>query len=285
MELFHYCSNTAFISIIENREIWASDLSLSNDREEGHWVKTIIRDCLSSDGNATLADLNRINDVIDIGIMHSGAAGFCMSEKPDLLSQWRLYADDGSGVSIGFTKEYFDKLGQIRRDRGNEFNIDLTKVVYEIEEQKAKLSEIVDFFRQIVKDGGTSMPVQGLLEDDSQFAKRMSAWRRMIPVSILSYFAAYSMKNPSFFDEREWRFVSHNLFSKIDASLRPFDYRAKFDRIVPYRRIRLEDIGISPISSIYLGPKNMTSQRTIEEILKLNKFNDVPVYRSISSYR
>lgn len=30
--------------------------------------------------------------------------GFCLSEKPDLLSQWRGYADDGQGLSIGFNK-------------------------------------------------------------------------------------------------------------------------------------------------------------------------------------
>jgi hypothetical protein len=32
--------------------------------------------------------------------------GFCLSEDGDLLSQWRGYAADASGVSIGFSKEY-----------------------------------------------------------------------------------------------------------------------------------------------------------------------------------
>jgi len=31
MNLFHYCSNAAMISIISNKEIWATELALSND--------------------------------------------------------------------------------------------------------------------------------------------------------------------------------------------------------------------------------------------------------------
>ena len=36
--------------------------------------------------------------------------GFCLSKKGDLLSQWRGYADDAFGVSIGFEKDYLKKL-------------------------------------------------------------------------------------------------------------------------------------------------------------------------------
>lgn len=33
--LYHYCSNAAFLSIVETDSIWLSDLSLSNDSHEG----------------------------------------------------------------------------------------------------------------------------------------------------------------------------------------------------------------------------------------------------------
>ena len=36
--------------------------------------------------------------------------GFCLSEKCDLLSQWRGYAEDGTGVAIGFSVEYLKWL-------------------------------------------------------------------------------------------------------------------------------------------------------------------------------
>lgn len=285
MELFHYCSNAAFLSIVEGREVWASDLSLSNDRDEGHWVKKVIKDCLIDDGDVTIDHISRIDQMIDIGILHSGAAGFCMSEKPDLLSQWRLYADDGSGISIGFSKEYFESLGELKQKRNDIFNLSIKKVIYDLEAQKSSISDIVNFLRDIIKDGGTRVPVQGILEDDESFKKRMVAWRRLIPVSIMSYFAAYSMKNPSFLDEREWRIVSHNLFTKDEVGKIEFYYRSSKDKIIPFRKLRLEDTNINPISSIYIGPKNMTSVKTIENILKLNNFDGVSVIRSTSSYR
>ena len=42
MILYHYCSNIAFHSIIENRRIWLSSLSLSNDSMEGRIVAEIL---------------------------------------------------------------------------------------------------------------------------------------------------------------------------------------------------------------------------------------------------
>jgi hypothetical protein len=35
--LYHYCSNATFLSIIESNTIRLSDLSLSNDSQEGRW--------------------------------------------------------------------------------------------------------------------------------------------------------------------------------------------------------------------------------------------------------
>ncbi len=285
MELFHYCSNAAFLSILEGREVWASDLSLSNDRDEGHWIKTVIKDSLIMGGNVTIDHIQRIDEMIDIGILHSGAAGFCMSEQPDLLSQWRLYADDGTGIAIGFSKEYFDLLGNIKRERDDTFNLSLKKIIYDKDEQKKMLSDIINYLREIINDGGTRMPVQGILEGDDSFNKRLAAWRRLIPVSIMSYFAAYSMKNPSFVDEREWRIVSHNLFQAREDGRVNFDYRAMRDRIIPFRKIQLESISTEPIISVYIGPKNMSSISAVENVLKLNNYENVTVHKSMSSYR
>lgn len=37
-QLHHYCSSAVFLSIVRNKEIWLTDLSLSNDRAEGVWM-------------------------------------------------------------------------------------------------------------------------------------------------------------------------------------------------------------------------------------------------------
>jgi hypothetical protein len=41
--LYHYCSNTAFLSIISSREVFASEFTLSNDILEGKWIREVVR--------------------------------------------------------------------------------------------------------------------------------------------------------------------------------------------------------------------------------------------------
>ncbi len=105
MNLYHYCSNAAFVSIVSTREIWASEFSLSNDLLEGKWIRETFKEFCREKGVRDLEQSKLLEDMATVaGII--GGVGFCMSEEADLLSQWRAYADDGAGVSIGFSKEF-----------------------------------------------------------------------------------------------------------------------------------------------------------------------------------
>ena len=66
-----------------------------------------------------------------------------MSEDGDLRSQWRGYADNGEGVSIGFEVE---SLKAIRKPSAGVANPSpsLEKIEYEIDRQKAKIEDNVD---------------------------------------------------------------------------------------------------------------------------------------------
>ncbi|EME70638.1 hypothetical protein H261_07021 [Paramagnetospirillum caucaseum] len=100
--LYHYCSNAAFLSIIESGTIRLSDLSLSNDSQEGRWVKKIINDSLKPSGIETDIPMRYLDEIID----KTRALGFCVSGDHDSLSQWRACADNASGVAIGLSAEY-----------------------------------------------------------------------------------------------------------------------------------------------------------------------------------
>ena len=115
MKLYHYCSNSAFINIVESKKLWLSELSLSNDYMEGVWVREALEKYLADQGvdNHEIAQILMRFDEYSILI---SAAAFCLSEEPDLLNQWRGYADDGAGVSIGFTKEYLERLCSLQPD-------------------------------------------------------------------------------------------------------------------------------------------------------------------------
>ena len=104
--LYHYCSNASFLSIVSTRAIWASEFSLSNDRLEGRWIRTVIEESCKDQG----LDASQIAIVLkefDAQASLYGAAGVCLSEDGDQLSQWRAYSTDGAGVSIGFDSSSF----------------------------------------------------------------------------------------------------------------------------------------------------------------------------------
>jgi hypothetical protein len=153
MNLYHYCPNAAFVSIVSRHEIWASDFSLSNDFLEGKWIGEIFKACCRERGVRDFEQAKLLEDLSGVSSI-VGGVGFCMSEEPDLLSQWWAYANDGAGVSIGFSKEYFDALGNLRMNRNEGFNLVILRVEYGIEKQREIISEHADEIIRLVSEGG-----------------------------------------------------------------------------------------------------------------------------------
>src|SRR5262245_11589821 len=109
--LYHYCSNEAFCSIIQNKKIRLSSLSLSSDSMEGKLVTKLLIEKAKEDKfkpshlEMLQASVSILEELLD-------GLGFCLSEAGDLLSQWRGYAADGTGVSIGFANSYLKHLSE-----------------------------------------------------------------------------------------------------------------------------------------------------------------------------
>lgn len=104
--LYHYCPTSSFLSILTSKSIRLSALSQSNDYLEGKLVSATLKRLFSKDKinleitNKLLNSFAFLEQVID-------GFAFCLSEKEDLLSQWRGYADDGKGVSFGIKSKLF----------------------------------------------------------------------------------------------------------------------------------------------------------------------------------
>lgn len=106
--LYHYCSNASFLSIIENRELRASEYSLSNDRLEGKWFRKVFED-FCNDRGLSASQLQVVLRMYNALFRYYGFAGVCLSEEGDMLSRWRAYSDKGAGVSIEFDSAAFYK--------------------------------------------------------------------------------------------------------------------------------------------------------------------------------
>ena len=159
--IYHYCSIDIFLSIIENQELWVSDIFKMNDSSEEKYLEDLLRFYLKRIHGELLKDkkfkeyldkkgktdkestkkekentekfkkklfkeyynkifsapikeninnyikinkLLTINDLLKEKSKKIKRYICCFSGDGDLLSQWRAYADDGKGISIGFKK-------------------------------------------------------------------------------------------------------------------------------------------------------------------------------------
>ncbi|BBO09239.1 DUF2971 domain-containing protein [Bradyrhizobium sp. TM102] len=286
--LYHYCTNNTFLSIMQTRAVWLSDFTLSNDRLEGRWLRNLLVERCERESFYPV-QMERLLSFFDLGATRLGAAGFCMSEEGDLLSQWRGYAGDGVGVSIGFSKEYFEALAGARYAHQTGEALSLHRIAYSREDQTNLVQSILDDAVQAVRAGaldtGTLLtPLEGnrKAEVDKQF--------RSLTASFLSlHLVQYRVKNPAFSEEREWRLISliqsYASEASVHGDLSRMEFRSGHDRIVPYRVLPLEEAASSCITEVVLGPKNITPTRYITAALERYGWKDVPVRVSAASYR
>jgi len=215
--------------------------------------------------------------------------GFCLSEKKDLLSQWRGYANDAHGVSIGFSKDYLRLLSDsLKSDQKPGFS--LKKVIYTPDEIRSTLEPTYLKIKEYIGKGAYKrLAFQGILgikpaEDIEKENINIQAQSNLAFEALLPLIGdLYSLKSKAFEEEIEWRLIS--LLSKIPgAPPDPCLFHPFLNKIKPYRSFQLIDLKVNPIGSIVLGPKNSTPKYVIESFLKQNNFVDVEVLLSEASY-
>ncbi len=298
--LYHYCPTDAFHSIVTSRSIWLSDVSLASDFLEGKWIHEVISE-MCDEYERTQDEKEYLIGQLDGLLKIGGALVLCLSEKGDLLSQWRGYADDGRGVSIGFNKEYLERLGNIRLNRSNEnkdgtnsFNV--RKILYDKSDQKLLLKDPFERIIKLFDDGALRkskrFPTLLTPDDDGKIEKERKQAITQLGTSALYFMLyLYDIKNPSFSEELEWRLQSlmprphsDEYYSQSDV-FRGVDFRPRNEKLVPYINVALEEVGISPVLQVVLGPKNITPTGYVIGFLRENGFKDVIVTRSSASYR
>ena len=120
--LYHYSGNVKCFSILGNRNIRLSDIRKSNDKAEMQIFYPTIFEAVEEEyrkepfdfeyennknAEAVSILLKSIKHVVDDSFEKGKLTSYvlCLSEEGDLLSQWRGYANDGKGCSIGFNME------------------------------------------------------------------------------------------------------------------------------------------------------------------------------------
>jgi hypothetical protein len=284
--LYHYCSNNAFHSIIENRKVRLSSLSLSNDSMEGKLVAEILAHIAKADGLDQAATQRLLKSVSGLEQVIDGL-GFCLSEDGDLLSQWRGYAADATGVSIGFSKDYLEQFAEASLSP-EKSGFTLQRVEYDLAVQESLIKPTYIEIKKLINEGAFKFPGKSSLLDarsddevERDNEKIKGAFSRL-SMKVLTLFAKlFLLKTSAFREEREWRLISYFVKTGDDRC----SFRALNDRIVPFREFDLFESEYGSIVEVILGPKNITPNYVIESFLKQSGFANVKVLRSEATYR
>ena len=278
MHLYHYCSLNTFEIIAKNKTLRLSDITRSNDSMELRYAINLIDDSLEAayksettkffrdkiDNEAFKRIKERLISVLKNMSMSSTCYVLCFSQEPDLLSQWRGYAADGKGVSIGLDK---DRLSKYARDN----NMILNQVVYNKMTQKSKLRAISN---KIIKDIKATIKT---INDQIQLSDKIELLLQEYEKEFFKCMVI--MKDGFFKEEKEWRICCYNS-SKDEIT----DYFFGEDGCKSFIEIKLDDIIKNSNLDIRLGPKNNSNISDIEKFLEKNQIL-CSVKKSKGTYR
>lgn len=278
--LYHYCSNSSFVSIIQSNTIRLSSLSLSNDSQEGKLAQKVLIE-LANENKISADRIEDIKRAFSLFESSFDGLGFCLSEDPDLLSQWRGYANDGEGIAIGFSTGYLKKL----TNKESLSSVRLNKVQYSHKHHLNKLLPIFTKINKLIQDGKLELPSRGgLLIPKSQEGiekeeNRFKAGHMQLVTEVATLLPElFVMKSEAFSEEQEWRLTS--LIQK--ASTNDIDFHARGALITPFKELSL---GENTIERIVVGPKNKTPLHVINSLLRTNGIMKAEIIASNSTYR
>ncbi len=300
--VYHYCSSEVFTKIIKNKTIRLSDITKSNDSMEILWITKYIKEVLENEFDKETENTKYFKngyhkDVFSELVEHYSNDFFkvdqriysymvcCFSEEGDLLSQWRGYADDASGFSIGFDANALASFGKPSADdpiSSEIFSFD--KIIYDIRAQKARIKECAEYL--ITKLKPLSKANDGNLKQQSMQAFN-NCFLQLFKWSIF-------MKNPFFKEEKEWRICYYTDFrndnessnTKIEGgiSLSDIDYFVRENDVIPYVDLSWDKSVNDIIKRIVIGPKCRASQKEIEVFMNNNGIR-CEVMKSEGTYR
>lgn len=315
--LYHYASMEKAYSIMSNKNIRLSDITKSNDiNEMSIFVPDLFDKMLSlhndikgfqneftykncKDRPAWELIVSELKERIEKEFKDGSIATFalCLSEKGDLLSQWRGYANDGKGLSLGLdVKELQEFIGS-----SNGF-YDLVKVVYlsemELEEwiknTAKELLWLTDTIMKAVKDGDVHY-------------KTMDAWYEGIYgtlyYNILDYIEeSIKFKSEGFSEEVEWRLYIKNTLNKEElkkASIKLFEERriefleyiknkiefnATSNDLVPFISLGFDEFNNNILRKVKSGPNNKCRSKDMDVLLRKFNYTNCSVSNSSITY-
>jgi hypothetical protein len=262
--LFHYTDLNGLQGILTNGDLWLTDSRYSNDSEEMHHGYTVagtVLDELTAKGGDPqwLEYLGKVREILGKPPAEAVYIG-CFCLEGNLLSQWRGYAANGSGVSLEFDPPKFgDITGPDSPSRGL---MRLWKVFYDGKTQKNIMNEALNFGYQRA----------GTLEEKAKYA------------SEAIFFFVPTFKHHDFHQEDECRLI---FTPPPDCQVAP-RFRVSRGMLVPYYSVKdLKSDFSLPIKRIVVGPSphRDLNAASVKAMLATRGLTTIGVEKSLTPFR
>jgi hypothetical protein len=251
--LWHYTSHAGFQGIISSKKIWASEFRFLNDRQEFFHTKELAVKLIDEEPESTgeafpARDTLRsaVNIVFNSGYLNAERLRIMVasfSEEGDLLSQWRGYADNSRGVSIGFDLRGLRPPSEVRT------TVTFAPCLYSQTDKSALLKTVFGHYRDRLQDWWDSIVKNARKESHAgtnpnpEFIRQVIAAHQKELDATIAYCHANLqfdflriaplLKDESFCEEKEWRLVlpwEYIFLPRRDT----IEFRPTRDTLVPY---------------------------------------------------
>ncbi|MGC2238492.1 MAG: DUF2971 domain-containing protein [Pyrinomonadaceae bacterium] len=261
--LYHYTDLGGLKGIIESKDIWLTNSRYSNDDDEITYGYGIVKGVIEEKIKANPGEkdfLKQLSELIkeppEDGIY---TCSFC--RKDNLLSQWRGYGANGTGVSIKFNPHLFDDVLGMDSPKGL---IRMWQVFYDIKVQKRIIRRAIDFF------GGKPVSPEDRLRQTAD------AIQFFIP----------TFKHAGFKEEKECRMI---FTPPPDFDTKP-SFRVARGMLIPYFPLQeiVKPIPFSlPITGIRIGPSmnKLLNKQSVTTLLNKNGYGRIAVKNADIPYR
>jgi len=265
LDLFHYTDLAGLQGILLYQDLWLTNSRYSNDSEEMvHGINAANKVLNANPASPYLDIVKQL-----LAQPEGGVYVCCFCEKNNLLSQWRSYGANGTGVSLQFDPNGFSSIAGPDCPSGL---LRLWKVFYEATRQEDIVQKAIDFFAPASPYQQPGCPV------DLCARQAADAIRFFIP----------TFKNPDFSEEKEWRLI----FTPSLSAIVPLRFRVSRNILVPYYSMKelctnSPAPASLPIKGLCIGPSS-NKQLNVESarlLLLQNGFGAVPVTASDTPYR
>lgn len=240
--LFHYTSHRGLLGILNSNVLWATNALYLNDSSELSYGLSVARaqlHAIESESDLVKEFLRLGHELLDLEVLVPGRQFYacCLCQDPDILSQWRAYADPGGGYAIGFDMEDLTRAGV--KANLSLFPVDYgTRVNGELLAHDIKA--LCEALLQCAKHtpGNDNVLISAACED----------------LNLTFIFRLFWLKHPGFAEEKEWRILAN--FDSTDVTR--LNFRQGQTTFLPYVELDPSAFGDSfeklPIREVVHGP-------------------------------